>query len=44
MGHNIAEGGVIATTTGAEEINTRAVVVGIAHICNIGVDGEIKLS
>ena len=44
MGHNIAEGGVIATTACAEEINAAAVVVGIAHICNVGVDGEIKLS
>ena len=44
MGHNIAEAGVIATTAGGEEINTASVVVGIAHICNVGVDGEIKLS
>ena len=43
MGDHIAEGGVIATTAGAEEINAATVVVGIAHIGNVCVDGETCL-
>ena len=40
MANHIAKAGVVATTAGAKEINADAVVVGIAHIGNVCVDGE----